>query len=143
MSVDIRLLGPADASVLDRCAGDIFDNPISPELRTEFLADSRHHLVVAIENGVVIGMASGVHYVHPDKPAQLFINEVGVSSSHRRRGVGRALVERLVRRAEELRCTEAWVLTDRKNESACRLYESAGAETPPDDCVMYTIRLTT
>ena len=141
MSIEIRLLGPSDAAVLDRRAPEVFDKPISPELTSEFLNDPRHHLVVGIDEGVVVGMASGVHYVHPDKPAQLFINEVGVSSSYRARGIGRALVERLVRLAEELGCTEAWVLTDRDNEAACRMYEAAGAGAPPDDCVMYTFRL--
>jgi ribosomal protein S18 acetylase RimI-like enzyme len=141
MTVEIRFLGPNDAPVLDRCADDVFDEPISPELTSEFLNDARHHVVVGIEDGVIVGMATGVHYVHPDKPAQLFINEVGVASSHRERGIGRRLIEALVRRAEELGCTEAWVLTDRDNAAARRLYESAGAEAPPDDCVMYTFRL--
>lgn len=143
MTVEIRLLGANDASVLDRRASDVFDNPLSRELTSEFLNDARHHVVVGIEDGVVVGVATGVHYVHPDKPAQLFINEVGVASSHRGRGIGRGLIERLVRRAEELGCTEAWVLTDPDNAAARRLYESAGAETPPDNCVMYTFRLTT
>ena len=141
MSVDIRLLGRDDASVLNRRAEGVFDKPISPELAAEFLGDSRHHIVVGIEDGIVVGMATGVHYVHPDKPAQLFINEVGVSSSHRRQGIGRKMVERLVRHAAELGCTEAWVLTDRGNAAATRLYESAGAKAPPDDCVMYTFRI--
>jgi aminoglycoside 6'-N-acetyltransferase I len=116
----------------------VFDKPISPELSAEFFSDDRHHLVVAVDDDVVVGMASGVHYVHPDKPPQLFINEVGVASSHRRRGIGRHLVDKLVRHAAELGCTEAWVLTDRDNVAACRLYESAGATTPPDDSIMYT-----
>ena len=141
MTIEIRLLSPEDASALDRLAADVFDKPISRELTSEFLNDARHHVVVGIEDGVVVGMATGVHYVHPDKPAQLFINEVGVASSHRGRGIGRGLIERLVRRAEELGCTEAWVLTDPDNAAARRLYESVGAEAPPDDCVMYTFRL--
>jgi aminoglycoside 6'-N-acetyltransferase I len=142
MTVDIRLLGQNDANVLDRRAPEVFDKPVSPQLAAEFFADPRHHLVVAVEDGVVVGMASGVHYVHPDKRAQFFINEVGVASSHRSRGIGRALVERLVGHAKELGCTEAWVLTDRENEAACRMYENAGADTPPDDSIMYTFRLT-
>jgi aminoglycoside 6'-N-acetyltransferase I len=141
MSVEIRLLCPRDGSVLERCAEDVFDKPISPTFAAEFLEDARHHVVVGLDEGTVVGMATGVHYVHPDKPPQLFINEVGVASSHRGRGIGRRLVEKLVGRAAELGCTEAWVLTDPENAAARRLYESAGATTPPDDCIMYTFRL--
>ena len=71
-------------------------------------------------------MASGVHYVHPDKAPQLFVNEVGVSASHRGKGIGRLMLQRLVERATELGCTEAWVLTDEDNAPANRLYAAAG-----------------
>lgn len=63
----IRILGPADAAVLDRVAPQVFDNAVDPRRAAEFLADPRHHLAVALDADVVVGMASGVHYVHPDK----------------------------------------------------------------------------
>jgi aminoglycoside 6'-N-acetyltransferase I len=141
MSTEVRLLAPHEASVLHRVAPGVFDNEVDPVLTAEFFADPRHHLAVAIVDGVVVGMASAVHYVNPDKPAQLFINEVGVSPAHQGRGLGRQLVEVLVRLATDLQCTEAWVLTDRANVVAQRLYEGAGGETPPDHCIMYTIRI--
>jgi aminoglycoside 6'-N-acetyltransferase I len=139
MSSDIRLLGPRDAHVLDRVASGVFDNAIDPHWTAEFLADPRHHLAVALDADLVVGMASGVHYVHPDKAPQLFINEVGIAPSHQGRGLGRQLVDRLVRLSMELGCTEAWVLTDRSNTVAQRLYAGAGASSP-EECIMYTIR---
>ena len=142
MSADIRLLGPRDAHVLTRVAPGVFDNEIDPHWTAEFLADPRHHLAVVVDDDVVVGMASGVHYVHPDKAPQLFINEVGIAPSHRGRGLGRQLVDRLVRLSMELGCTEAWVLTDRSNTVAQRLYAGAGA-APPEECIMYTIPLVT
>ena len=117
----------------------VFDNPVDQRWTAEFFADARHHLVVALDEGVVVAMASAVHYVHPDKPPQLWINEVGVAASHQGQGIGRRVLDRLVRLAGDLRCTEAWVLTDRANTIAQRLYEAAGALTPPEDCIMYTI----
>jgi GNAT superfamily N-acetyltransferase len=137
--VEILLLGPSDATVLDRLAPEVFDRAVQARWCAEFLGDARHHLVVARADGIVVGMASAVDYVHPDKAPQLWINEVGVSPAHRRQGVGRRLVERLVQLATELGCTEAWVLTDADNEAANRLYAAAGAEVPPAASVMYTI----
>jgi aminoglycoside 6'-N-acetyltransferase I len=137
--IDILLLGPSDAAVLDRLAPDVFDCPVNPQWCAEFLGDARHHLVVGRADGVVVGMASAVHYVHPDKAPQLWINEVGVAETHRRQGVGRRMVDRLVQLATELGCTEVWVLTDVDNVAANRLYASAGAEVPPAQSVMYTI----
>jgi GNAT superfamily N-acetyltransferase len=136
--VDICLLGPSDVPVLDRLAPDVFDHDVQPDWCADFLADPRHHLVVARSDDVVVGMASAVDYMHPDKAPQLWINEVGVSPEYRSQGIGRRLVERLVELARELGCTEAWVLTDAGNSAANRLYAAAGAEVPPAQSLMYT-----
>jgi GNAT superfamily N-acetyltransferase len=122
----IRLLGPADQAALDNVAADVFDNAIDVRLAREFLSDPRHHIAVAILAGQVIGMASAVHYVHPDKAQEMWINEVGVGAAFRGRGIGGALLAALKQRARELGCTEAWVLTEPENLAARRLYASAG-----------------
>src|SRR6185503_2317671 len=56
-------------------ASHVFDNPIDPRWAAEFLADGRHHLAVAFDGDVVVGMASAVHHLHPDKPPELRIYE--------------------------------------------------------------------
>ncbi len=141
MAIDIRVLGPNDDAVLTRVAPGVFDHDVDPALSAEFLRDPRHHLAVALEDGTVVGFASGVHYVHPDKPAELWINEVGVAPTHQRRGLGRQLLGALFARARELGCREAWVLTSPANGSAVRLYESAGGSDMADPPVMFTFRL--
>ena len=127
MTIEIRLLGPDDAPVLERVAEDVFDSPVDPRWSAEFLSDRRHHLVVALDDDVVVGMVSAVDYVHPDKAPQLFVNEVGVASSHHRRGIARRLLDVMLAHGRTLGCTEAWVGTEHDNVAARRLYESAGA----------------
>ncbi len=53
--------------------------------------------------------------------------EIGVAEPHRRRGVGRALVEELKAHCRRERVTKTWVVTSRANTAAVRLYESTGA----------------
>ncbi len=77
----IRLLEPADRPLLDRVAEDVFDAPIDPRWTEEFLRDPRHHMAVALVDDEIVAMASAVHYVHPDKGPELWINEVGVAGS--------------------------------------------------------------
>lgn len=126
MSYTIQLLAADDYAVLTHVAPDVFDHPVHAGWSTSFLADPRHHLVVAMDAGVVVGMASGVHYVHPDKPPELWVNEVGVAFAYRQQGVGAALLDALFVHARTLGCTEAWVLTDEKNTAARRLYARVG-----------------
>jgi ribosomal protein S18 acetylase RimI-like enzyme len=136
-AVEIRLLQEQDGAVLDRVAPGVFDRDVAPRWRDEFFADPRHHLVVAVEADVVVGFVSAVHYVHPDKPPELWINEVGVAPSHQRLGVGRRLLDRMLARGAELGCIQAWVLTSPGNTAARRLYASAGGQAAAEPSIMF------
>ncbi len=133
--MDVKLLGPADASQFDNIAEGVFDNAVDPDLIREFLTDPRHHIAVAIEDGLIVGFASAVHYVHPDKPSELWINEVGVAPSHQRRGAGKAVMAKILEAGRALDCREAWVLTDRGNAAARALYASLGGTDLVGDTV--------
>jgi aminoglycoside 6'-N-acetyltransferase I len=142
MAIEIKVLGPQDAGILAHVAPDVFDDPIDIGRADEFLADPRHHLVVAVEDGQVVGFVSAVHYVHPGKSRpELWINEVSVAATHRRRSLGTRLLRSLFAVARGLGCAEAWVLTDRANTAAMRLYAVAGSTEAPTDQVMFTFRL--
>ena len=134
---EIRLLGPGDETVLERLDSDVFDHALDPASTTEFLNDPRHHLAVAIVDGVVIGMASGIHYVHPDKPPALFVAETGVAEPFRRRGIAKALMAALLEHARGLGCREAWVATEPDNTAAQALYASSGGVREDDLSVVF------
>lgn len=137
----IKILTKNDLDLLMNAADDVFDNPVDENFAREFLDDPRHHIVVAISEGVIVGFASAVHYIHPDKPPELWINEVGVASSHQGQGIGKAIMKEMLRLGSELGCKNAWVLTDRGNEPANRLYKSAGGKVGEEDTVMYEFGL--
>jgi ribosomal protein S18 acetylase RimI-like enzyme len=101
---------------------------------------SRHHLIVAIVGDLVVGMVSAVDYLHPDKPPQLWINEIGVASSYRSRGIGRRMLSAMLDHARTLGCVEAWLLTDDDNLAANKLYRSLRGVADPQ--VMYEFDLT-
>jgi ribosomal protein S18 acetylase RimI-like enzyme len=130
------LLGPRDAAVLENVAPFVFDNAIDARWTAEFLADPRHHIAVALVSDQVVGMATGVRYVHPDKPPELWVNEVGVAPAHRRRGIGRQLLDALLECGRSLGCRQAWVATEPSNTAARRLYSSAGGRESPQPFVM-------
>jgi ribosomal protein S18 acetylase RimI-like enzyme len=133
MTIEIKVLQRGDENILMNVARDVFDNPVDAELTREFLEDSRHHIVVAIDDGLVVGFASGVHYVHPDKPPELWINEVGLAPTHRRRGLGKAVLNALFDIGRGHKCAAAWVLTHRGNVAAMALYSSVGGTEGADD----------
>jgi aminoglycoside 6'-N-acetyltransferase I len=119
--VIVRMLTQADEALLLHADDDVFDEEVSPKLAAEFLADPRHHMAAALLDGTIVGMASAVHYIHPDKPAELWINEVGVAGRCRRQGVARRLMQALFDKGRELGCRVAWVATELDNTAAREL----------------------
>ena len=98
------------------------------ELAREFLADPRHHIGVAVDDGIVVGFVSAVHYAHPDKPNELWINEVAVAPTHRNRGLAKKIIQEVLAHGQTLGCEPAWVLTDTDNKAALALYAAAGGK---------------
>lgn len=123
--VEVRILGETDAALLGACPDGIFDNPIAGELAAEFLRDPRHHIAAAIAEGALVGFVSAVHYVHPDKPPELWINEVSVAELHRGQGIAKRMLSAMLAHGRALGCVEAWVLTEEDNAAARNLYGSA------------------
>lgn len=117
------------AGALDFCEAGVFDHPIRPDSLAAFLDDPRHLLWLAEAGGRVVGFASGTELLHPDKPPQLFINEVSVAPGWRGRGIGRGLVAALVAAARARGCDQAWLGTATDNEAGNACFASVpGAE---------------
>jgi ribosomal protein S18 acetylase RimI-like enzyme len=124
----IRRAGPADEAAI--LAADVFDGPATREGTAWFLGGSRDILMLADLDGRIVGFASGSVLHHPDKPPELFIQEVGVNEDARRMGIARALVLAMRAEGRKLGCTTAWVLTESDDAAARALYAAAeGRET--------------
>jgi ribosomal protein S18 acetylase RimI-like enzyme len=113
-------------------ASHLFDDPLEEASLDAFLADDRHHLLIAYVDDEPAGFVSGVELFHPDKPKpEMFLYEMGVDEAFRGRGVATALVQRLVGFAQERGCGTMFVLTDEDNEAARATYRKAGGEAEP------------
>ncbi len=127
-AITFKRLGPADLDLLLSVRDGLFDNPIDTAQATAFLNDPLHELVLACEGDETVGMASGTVLYHPDKPPAMFINELGVRDGWMRRGIGKAMTERLIEIARARGCKGVWLGTEPDNEAARALYRSLGGE---------------
>jgi aminoglycoside 3-N-acetyltransferase I len=125
--VKIRALG-ADDDAAVAAAEHLFDRKVDAEATARFLAEPGHHLLVAYEDDEKpVGFVSGVELTHPDKGTEMFLYELGVDESARRRGIGSALVEELAALARRRGCYGMFVFTDDDNAAALATYRRAGA----------------
>jgi ribosomal protein S18 acetylase RimI-like enzyme len=120
-----------------QAAAPLFDHGLRAEAVVRFLAESGHHLLLAIEGGEAVGFVSGVELTHPDKGTEMFLYELAVDEGSRNRGVGRALVSALADVARSRGCYGMWVLTDDGNPAALRAYAAAGGTRESPDAVLF------
>lgn len=139
-SIQIRLATIADLIALESVGDTLFDYPIKPQRAVEFLEDPRHHLFLAFDGPDIVGMASGLHYVHPDKDPSLFINEVSVLEDYQGQGIGRNLVREIWAYGQTLGCTDAWVATETSNKPAQKCYSGAGASRDDEPFLLFEFK---
>ena len=74
------------ATTADAVAGaaDLFDDALRSDAVGRFLADDRHHLLIAYRDGEAAGFASGCRMAHPDKGTEMFLYELAVGEDSRR-----------------------------------------------------------
>ncbi len=141
----------SDVRVLRARAGDdsevarfeeAFDDVVVSEETSRFLADDRHVLLLGYVDDRPAGFVSAVEVFHPDKRAELFLNEIGVIERDRRRGVASALIDELKHLGRERGCANIWVLTDEANAAAMGLYAGTGGTWNGDRQVMFEYDLT-
>ncbi|QFZ16538.1 GNAT family N-acetyltransferase [Saccharothrix syringae] len=127
--MDIRRITSYEAVVT---AGHLFDDPPREDATRAFLADDRHHLLIAYVDDRPAGFVSGVETIHPDKGVEMLIYELGVDDRFRRRGVATALLRDLLELARSRGCTGAWTGTEKDNAAALAAYRGTEAELDYD-----------
>jgi ribosomal protein S18 acetylase RimI-like enzyme len=132
--IAIRLVAPGDEDVV-RALAD-YDGGGDPE---GLLADPRTLLLVAFDGESPVGFVLAHELPRRWKDrSKLFVYEVDVVESHRRRGIGTALLARLAELARERGVRIGFVLTEEDNVPANALYRSAGGTSSRD--VMWEFR---
>jgi len=124
MSVELHRVTVGDVELFDRVAGEVFDGPIVPERLRHYLAEPGHVMILAIEDGVVVGQCAAVIHRHPDKVTELYIDELGTAPSHQRQGIGRRMIDAMFEWGRELGCKESWLGTELDNVAANALYRA-------------------
>jgi ribosomal protein S18 acetylase RimI-like enzyme len=135
MKVEVMRPGAEDR-VLE--AAHLFDHQVHESAVRAFLADDRHHLLIAYVEGRPAGFVTAVELLHPDKlKPETFLYELGVDPEFRRLGVATELVSELIRLSRGRGCGEMFVLTDEANDAALATYRKAGGRREPDQ-VMFS-----
>jgi ribosomal protein S18 acetylase RimI-like enzyme len=139
MQVEIKHVKAGDEALFERVAEEVFDAPLHPHRLAAYLSEPGHHMVVALHAGEIVGQVAAVIHRHPDKPTELYIDEVGVTPRLQRQGIARRMLDAMLALGKTLGCEEGWVGTEIDNHSARGLYQSLDVAAQP--FVMYEFEL--
>jgi N-acetylglutamate synthase-like GNAT family acetyltransferase len=116
---------------------------ISPETLKRVFAEiesmPRHYLLVAVDEGLVVGTVDlqiVPHLSHNARPWGIIENMV-VDKSCRRQGAGRHLIEKVAELCREAGCYKVQLLSNNKRLQAHRFYSSVGFENSAQGFRMY------
>lgn len=95
----------------------------------QLLERNDFHVIVAIENGKLVGGLTAYEMqMFKRETTEMFLYEIEVVESHRRKGIGTALIEFLKRICVEKGIVEMFVGTETENLPARRLYAGTGGQ---------------
>jgi ribosomal protein S18 acetylase RimI-like enzyme len=112
------------------------DRNISPA--AVFFGDSNNILLVAYTNGI----PSGFLYAYVLKSLKtaypkMFLYSIDVFESCRRKGIASKLITALKKLAKINKCSEIFVMTNKGNEAAMKLYVKTGGKVENNDDVLF------
>ena len=138
MNVQIRRLDRHEAGLAEEVVRGFKGSSRSPGSLQGFLGNPANYLLVAEAEGEVRGFLMAYRLERADREAnQMFVYEIGVAASWRGQGLARALVEGITALARAEGMFEAFVLTNRGNEPARRLYARTGGIVEDDSAVLF------
>jgi ribosomal protein S18 acetylase RimI-like enzyme len=113
------------------------------ENATRFVNNPDNIFLLAYVEDDITGMVSAYKLQRMDsKKAELFFYEIGVVRNYRQQGIGKALIEELKRIGKGMGVNEMFVLTNRSNTAAVKLYESTGGTPSKEtDEIMFTYKI--
>lgn len=147
MALEIKKLGAEDFGLAKLLflffqVDDGIDDPTSAsdEYIEKLLLQDDFHVVVALEDEMLIGGLTAYQLrKYKSESAEMFLYEIGVEESHRRKGVGKGLLEYLKKICSEKGISEIFVATEMDNDSAKNLYQATGGEV--EAAAIYTFEL--
>jgi ribosomal protein S18 acetylase RimI-like enzyme len=120
--IEIREVTAANMGLLGNVAADVFDHAIDQARLARYVSAPGHIMLVALDGELVVGQCAAVIHYHPDKPTELYIDELGVSPHWQRQGIGRKLLVAILEIGDQSGCEEVWVGTEPHNDAANALY---------------------
>ena len=138
MNEEIRLLTKNDIKNMRTIIED--DNMIFNTKAIErFIEDNHNYAFGVIADNKIVGLAYCYNLLGLDGKDMFYMHSIGFLKEYQDKGFGTKLVQYVSNYAREQGFSEMFVITDKGNPRACRVYEKAGGKNDYEDEIVYVI----
>ncbi|HZX73938.1 MAG TPA: GNAT family N-acetyltransferase [Cyclobacteriaceae bacterium] len=146
--IEIKKIIKSNVNILDAGFSDLISDPghqnkqVSLAHLEKLVSDDRSYLMVAINDGIIAGYALAYRFPSLSGAENLaYLYDIEVLHMHRRKGVGRLLIDALLANLKTDRVSELWLGTATDNTAAQALFSNTGAEKSDEVFNDYTYNL--
>jgi ribosomal protein S18 acetylase RimI-like enzyme len=136
---DVRIMKKEDIPKLKEVIED--DNMIYSPNSLERYVDNKSNIAFIIEeDNKIVGLAycyilERLDEVNP----MLYIHSVGILSTYQNKGLGTKLMNYIIGYAKMNNYSECFVITEKSNKRACKVYEKVGGVSEHSDDIVYVV----
>lgn len=128
-TITITRITDANTDLLNRIAADVFDAPFRDEWIAQVTSRPDHMLFVALDpadGDRIVGQCLAMLLYGPDRAPALYVDNLGVTPSHRRRGIARRLMDQVTTVARESEAKSLWLGAEPTSDTALPFYHAIG-----------------
>lgn len=134
----VKRLQPGEEDLVADVMQTFFLENNHGEYTASFLRNPLNYLLVAVWDGIFVGVLIGYELQRPETPhPKFFVYEMEVLEAQRGRGIGKALINHFKEICKERNGSEIFLMTNRSNIAAMRLYMSTGGVQEGEDNVLF------
>lgn len=112
----------------------------SPSAIDAFIAREGNYGFVVLVDDVIVGFAYAYELLRVDEVApMLYVHSVGLLPAYQNKGLGTRLMAYITAYAKEHGFSECFVITDKGNAPACKVYETVGGKSAYENEVVYVM----
>ena len=112
----------------------------SPQAIEAFITKAGNYGFVVLVDGNIVGFAYAYELVRVDEVApMLYVHSVGLLPAYQNKGLGTRLMAYITAYAKEHGFSECFVITDKGNARACRVYETVGGKSAYENEIVYVM----
>lgn len=137
--ITIMKVTEKEIHLLKKAANQFFKPDVSQEQLKAYINKPQNWAYIAIgSNDEILGFAFGYVLESFYSTPELYMHSIDVVEQYKRQGIGKLLMNKILEDCKEKGFKELFLVTNKGNIPAVRLYESTGGTAPDEDNVVYS-----